>query len=454
MENYNSIIIGFGKGGKTLAGTLASKGFKVALIEKSEMMYGGTCINVGCIPSKSLILSGEIVSNQDIDFSKKETLYKKAIIKKRNLTSALREKNFKKLDDLNNVTIYNGEASFKSDTEIKIENNNETTVISGDRIFINTGSTPNIPSIKGIKNNPHVYTSDKLMDLDNLPKNLVVIGGGYIGLEFASMYSNFGSNVTVIQHSGVFLKKEDKDIADAIKENLKSQGVSFIFNCETESIVEKDNRTLLNLKINGKNKEIEADGVLIATGRLPNTSSLKCENAGVELTERGAIKVDSNLRTTAKNIWAMGDVVGKLQFTYTSLDDYRVILSQVYGDKSYDLTKRENIPFSVFLSPPYAKVGLSEKEAIKQGYNIKVGKLLTNNIPKAKVLGISTGLLKAIINVDNNKILGAALFTPDAHEVINIIKLVIDEGLEYTVLRDKIFTHPTMTESLNDLFNI
>ncbi len=455
MDKYDNIIIGFGKGGKTLAGSLAKNGQTVALIEKSEMMYGGTCINVGCIPSKSLILSAQVAKAHNFSFDKKSKKYEEYIQRKRELTTNLRGKNFKKLDDLENVTIYNANASFKSNTEVEIEFDGKTEIIKADKIFINTGSFSRIPNTQGIENNPFIYDSESLMELDKLPEELVIVGGGNIGLEFASMFSNFGSNVTLIQHSNNFLKKDDEDIANEVKKVLENQGINFIFNAETESFETKDGYTDVNLQIKDEGKKtIKANAVLIAIGRSPNTQGLKCENAGVDLTSRGAVVVDENLKTTASNIWAMGDVTGALQFTYTSLDDYRIVLSQVIGDKSYNMTKRQNIPFSTFFTPPLSKVGLTEKEAREKGLNIKVAKLPTAAVPKAQVLREPTGFYKAIVDADTNKILGASIFAAESHEVINIIKLAMDQNLDYTVLKNQVFTHPTMAEALNDLFSM
>lgn len=453
---FDSIIIGFGKAGKTLAGALANNGDKVALIEKSKDMYGGTCINVGCIPSKSLVNSGLSKKHcGDLSFEEKAKNYKLAIDEKRDLTSKLRAKNYGKLANLDNVTIFDGEGSFLSNKKIKIRRESDIIEIEGDKIFINTGSTPRIPNVSGITNNSYVYFSETLMDLSELPKNLVIIGGGYIGLEFASIYSNFGSNVTVLNHSDKFIRREDEDIADEIQSVMEKQGVSFEFGTEIESIDEDKSKKLaiVNFTQKGLSKSIESDAVLIATGRGPNIVNLNLESAGVETNSRGAIEVDKFRKTNVDNIWAMGDVVGELQFTYTSLDDYRVIASQLLGDGSYDASKRINVPYSVFISPSFSRVGLNEKEAISKGYDIKIAKLPAAAIPKANVLKKPEGLLKAIVDKESNKILGAMLFCEESYELINLIKLAMDSNLDYNIIKNQIFTHPTMSESLNDLFS-
>ena len=317
MKHYDAVIIGFGKGGKTLAGSLAGMGKKVAMIEKSDKMYGGTCINVGCIPTKSLVNSAKAsVIQKPGSYDEKNRLYWEAVEEKRRLTGMLRKKNFDKLNDLDNVTVYNGLGSFVSANRVKIETAEEILEVEGDQIFINTGSVSVIPPIKGIEGNPYVYTSDSLMELDVLPKRLAIIGGGYIGLEYASMYTDFGAEVTVYQIEDKLIPREDRDIAEVIQKAFEDKGVRFEMNVQTEEIENAGNEAVVHYKKDGTAMTAGADAVLIATGRKPNTDSLNLEAAGVEKTPRGAVKVDEKLRTSAPNIWAMGDVAGGLQFTY------------------------------------------------------------------------------------------------------------------------------------------
>lgn len=454
MKHYDAVIIGFGKGGKTLAGSLAGMGKKVAMIEKSDKMYGGTCINVGCIPTKSLVNSAKAsVIQKPGSYDEKNRLYWEAVEEKRRLTGMLRKKNFDKLNDLDNVTVYNGFGSFVSANRVKIETAEETLEVEGDQIFINTGSVSVIPPIKGIEGNPYVYTSDSLMELDVLPKRLAIIGGGYIGLEYASMYTDFGAEVTVYQIEDKLIPREDRDIAEAIQKAFEDKGVRFEMNVQTEEIENAGDEAVVHYKKDGTALSAGADAVLIATGRKPNTDGLNLEAAGVEKTPRGAVKVDEKLRTSAPNIWAMGDVAGGLQFTYVSLDDFRIVKDQLAGSGKRASNDR-TVPYSVFIDPPFSRVGLNEEEAAAQGYHVKIAKLPAAAIPKAQVLRKPVGLLKAVIDADTNKILGAMLFCEESYEMINIVKLAMDAGLDYTVLRDQIFTHPTMSEALNDLFAV
>jgi pyruvate/2-oxoglutarate dehydrogenase complex dihydrolipoamide dehydrogenase (E3) component len=451
MKHFDSVIIGFGKGGKTLAGALAAKGENVALIEKSSGMYGGTCINVGCIPSKSLVTSSaESARHADEPFEARAARYAAAIAEKRRVTSLLRGKNYHKLADLPNVSVIDGVGSFVSPTEIKITKADGEETVSAGKIFINTGAEAVIPAINGVKGNKYVYTSESLMDEDRLPARLTLIGAGYIGMEFASMYSNFGSAVTVLQDAGLFLPREDRDVADEIRRILEKQGVRFILGAKTTRL---DGGTVFYTDENGGENSLESDAVLIATGRRPNTDALNAGAAGVSLTPQGAIKVDAKLRA-AENIWAMGDAAGSQQFTYVSLDDFRIVRSQLFGDGSRSTSDRGSVAYSVFMDTPLGRAGISEDQARAQGLGYRVVKLPAAAVPKAQVLRKTDGFLKAVIDSRTGRILGAALLCPEAYEIINIVSLAIDLGLDYTVLRDRIYTHPTMAEAFNDLFSL
>lgn len=450
--NYDALIIGFGKGGKTLAGALAKQGKKVAVVEKSDKMYGGTCINVGCIPTKSLVRSAQLSKLAGGSFEEKSARYLAAVGEKRRLTAMLRGKNYEKLD-LAGVTIINGEASFTGPRSVSVQGKDGTMELSAEQVFINTGAETVIPPIRGIEGNPFVYASDSIMELEKLPERLVIIGGGYIGLEFASMYTNFGSQVTVLEGLDDFIPREDRDIADEIKKVLEGSGVAIHLSARVESVEQADGRASVVCTLNGKTERFEAEAVLLAIGRKPSTAALNCAAAGVELTPRGAVKTDEYLRTTAPGVWAMGDVAGGLQFTYVSLDDYRIVWSQLSGTgTARTLASRKNVPYSVFITPSFSRVGMNEKEAAAAGFEIRIAKLPAAAVPKAQVLKEPRGLLKAIIDAQTGKILGASLFCEESYEVINTVKLAMDLGASYQTLRDMVFTHPTMSEALNDLF--
>ena len=454
---YDLIVIGWGKAGKTLAAKLAAKGKKIAVVEENPKMYGGTCINVGCLPTKSLVHSAKLISQVknygiDGDYEFKNNFFKEAMKKKDEMTTKLRNKNFSILDTNENVDIYNGKGSFISNNEVKVVTKDGEVVLKADKIVINTGSVSRNLDIEGA-NNKNVLTSEGILELKELPKKLLIIGAGYIGLEFASTYSGFGSKVTIIDFAKDILQREEKEAADRVKTILEAKGVNFILGAKVQEIVDEENKVVVKVeKENGEIVNIQGDKVLAAIGRRPNTDGLNLEKAGIEVDERGAIKVNEKLETTAKNVWAVGDVKGGLQFTYISLDDFRIIRDNVYGNGNRTTTDRNVVPYTTFLSTPLSRVGLSEAQAKDQGYEIKVGKLEAMAIPKGKIEGKSEGLLKVVVDAKTDLILGATLLCHDSHEMINIIALAMKGNLKYQYIRDMIFTHPTMSESLNDLF--
>ena len=453
MKKYDAVIIGFGKGGKTLAGFLAGKGQNVALIEKSDKMYGGTCINVGCIPSKKLVNSTKVLKDKGLSsIEDKEKFYAESIENKNTLIGALRGKNYEMLASKENITVYDGTGSFVSKNVVNVENNGENVQIEGEKIFINTGAATIIPNIKGLKESNYVYTSASIMELKELPKKLTIIGAGYIGLEFASMYSEFGSEVTVIDMGARLMPREDEEIAERVKAILEAKGIKFLLKSKIEEISDRNDKGYV--KISGENGEskVESDAILVAIGRKPNTEGLNLEAAGVKTDERGAVVVDETLKTTADNIWAMGDVKGGLQFTYISLDDFRIIRDNVYGNGNRTINDRNVIPYSVFINPPLSRVGMTEKEAVEKGYEVKTGRLEAMAIPKGKIEGVTDGLLKTVVDAKTDKILGCTLLCNTSHEMINVVAAAIKAEQKYIFLKDMIFTHPTMSEALNDLF--
>ncbi|WP_313893477.1 FAD-containing oxidoreductase [Psychrobacillus sp.] len=450
MKHYDAVIIGFGKGGKTLASELAKHGKSVAVIEKSPDMYGGTCINIACIPTKSLVHSSN--ERKYLEAPKNE-FYKQAIEEKDKLTSFLRDKNFHMLDDKERITVITGEATFVSDDKIQVKTKEEQFEVKAEHFFINTGSSPITPPIDGLKNADLVYNSTTLQNLDTLPEKLIIIGGGYIGMEFASIYANFGSEVTVIDSNKELLPKEDRDIAEEVKKVLEAKGIKVEVNSKVESIKNENGGVVVTYRVNNNSVELHGSAVLLATGRKPNIENLGLENTSVKVNERGAVVVDDLLKTTANNIWAIGDVNGGPQFTYISLDDFRIVKGQLFGDGSYSKQERSNIPYSVFIDPVLSHVGLNEKEAKEKEIEYKVVSMPAAGIPRARIIKQTEGLLKALIDPKTNAILGCTLLCAESNEMINIVRVAMEAKLPYTFLRDTIFTHPTMSESLNDLFS-
>ncbi len=405
-------------------------------------MYGGTCINIACLPSKRLIIEAA-----------NGVSYVDAVNGKNEMTAQLREKNYHMLADEKTVTVLDGKAHFIADHEIEVElPNGKKAQYKGDRIFINTGAVPVMLPIPGLKESKYILDSTQAMDEKKMPKNLTIIGAGYIGLEFASMFAKYGSKVTVLDHNKEFLAREDEDISNAVRKDMEDAGIKFELGADIEKITDEKTDAKVTYQINGKTKTINADRILVATGRKPNTENLGLENTAIETTDRGAIKVDDFLRTTVDNVWAIGDVKGGLQFTYISLDDFRIIKDQLFGTGARMVSDRKVIPYSVFISPALSQVGLNEKQANKLGKEYKLFKLPVTAIPKAKVAKDNRGLFKALVDPETEKILGATLYGIESYELINMISLAMKAHLSYTVLRDQIYTHPTMSEAFNDLF--
>ncbi|EII6317519.1 FAD-containing oxidoreductase [Staphylococcus pseudintermedius] len=441
MNQYDLIVVGFGKAGKTLAKFAAQQGKRVAVIEKSAEMYGGACINIGCIPSKVLVHDGiEAASFND------------AMQRKRDVVNALNSKNYHNLADEETVDVINMTASFKSAHAIDLLNAQGEAVqtIEGKNIVINTGAKSVIPNIKGIDTSQRVYDSKAIMDLTQQPKRLVIVGGGYIALEFASIFANFGTTVTVLERSDQILKREDAVIAQQVTEDLTQKGIQFIYNAETEAIEDEADVT----KVVTNQGTFEADAILVATGRKPNTEGLNLEAAGVQLGQRGEIIVNDKLQTSVDHIYAVGDVHGGLQFTYISLDDFRIVKSQLFGDGKRTLAQRGVVPYTMFIDPPMARVGMTATEAREKGYDILENQVAVNTMPRHKINNDTRGLFKAVVDAKSGQVLGATLYGQQSEELINIVKLAIDQQLPYAVLRDNIYTHPTMAESFNDLFNV
>lgn len=391
MKQYDAIIIGFGKGGKTLAAELAKRNEKVAVIERSDEMYGGTCINIGCIPTKTLVHQAKLAPVK-ASWEEKKAYYAQAIAEKEEVTSFLRQKNYHNLADNPHITVYTGIGSFVSTDVVEVVMHDEILQLQAPRIYINTGAETIIPPIDGVKDNPLVYTSTSIMELKDLPEKLIIVGGGYIGLEFASMFASFGSQVVVLEGNSELISREDRDIASAVKETLEKKGIVFCLNAKVQSI--REGKVVYRDAVSSELHSLEADAVLLATGRKPNTAGLNLQVAGVKVNERGAIIVDGHLRTTNPNIRAIGDVKGGLQFTYISLDDYRIIREDLFGNGGRNLNDREPVSYSVFIDPPLSRIGLSEEEAVRKGLNIKVNKLPVAAIPRARTLGNTVGLFK------------------------------------------------------------
>lgn len=437
---FDALIIGFGKAGKTLAVALAGAGQRVALVEQSPQMYGGTCINIACIPTKTLVSAASAGRSIDEAFARKTAVVTK-----------LNNKNYHMLADNPGVVVIDGVASFVDAHTVSVQAGEQHIELQADRLFINTGAVPVMPAIAGLEQSAHVYTSTEVLNQQLKPQRLAVIGAGPIGLEFASTYAALGTEVTLYHRRAQLLPHEEPSVAQAVAQALEEQGITLVLASDIQQVRDTDRGVAV---IRGGDEQVY-DAVLVAAGRQPNTSQLGLAAAGVETDERGAIIVNDQLQTTQPHIWALGDVNGGPQYTYVSLDDFRIVKSQLLGDGSYTRVQRAVLPHVIFMQTPLARVGLTEAAARAQyGDDVKVKELPAMAVPRMHVDNKTTGILKAVVQPSTGHILGATLFCQQAPEVINTIKTVMDAGLPYTTLRDQIFTHPTVSEALNDLFAI
>lgn len=437
MTHFQNVVIGFGKAGKTLAADLARRGESVALIERSAQRYGGTCINVGCIPTKTWV--------HDADTAVPFPL---AAQRQQHLVAQLREKNRQMLADLATVTLIDGQARFIDAYTLAVENAQGEQMIRAERIFINTGARSTLPPIPGLAESAQVYDSAALLQLTTLPRRVAILGAGYIGIEFASLLRRFGAEVLLLEASEHFLAREDRDIAEAVATLLRDDGIDLRLATQVTRVFEQGDEVCLEVA----GAILRADAVLVASGRTPNSVGLALDRAGVAVDARGAIVVDEQLRTTQPHIWALGDVNGGPQFTYISLDDFRIVRDALYGEGQRRTSDRGAVPYSVFISPTLSRIGLNEEQARAQGVPFSVVSLPVSAIPRAHTLNDTRGVLKALVRRDNGQILGATLLCRDSHEMINLLKMAMDAGLPYSVLRDQIYTHPTMSEAFNELF--
>lgn len=437
------VVIGFGKGGKVAAATLGRAGRRVILIERSDQMYGGTCPNVGCVPTKMLVHHS---GKRRPDDSPQEW-FEHAIGEVKALTTTFRAGNFEALNGAETITVLTGTAHFVDAHTVAVDD----ILITAETILINTGSEPVFPDIPGLRESPRTVTNVDLVHTTHLPGRLAVIGGGYLGIEFASIYRRFGTQVTVFESSARILGQEDDDIAAAAADILTGEGVDIVTGAQVQEIRGED--TVVYRK-NGREHTLTVDAILAATGRTPVTAELLLENAGVRTTERGAVEVDEYLRTSQPHIFALGDVNGGPQFTYISLDDSRIVLDQLLGDGKRSTADRVAVPRTLFMAPPLATIGLTEKAALAAGYRIKVGLENVADIvamPRAYIVEETRGVMKFVIDAETDEILGAALLSVDAQELINTVALAMRHRITATELRESIYTHPSSTEAFNEV---
>jgi pyruvate/2-oxoglutarate dehydrogenase complex dihydrolipoamide dehydrogenase (E3) component len=457
IEYYDDIIIGSGKAGKTLAPALVAAGRKTALVERSLTMIGGGCINIACIPTKTMVASAEVahtVRNSAVyGVNTRAPTVDLAVViqRKRSVVESARAINLHNLETALDHDLIIGTARFVAPKTIEVATAEGTTRhLTAERLFINTGTRPSIPSVSGLKETGFL-TSESIMELEQLPEHLIVLGSGYIGLEFAQMFRRFGSCVTVIGQRGQILSPQDPDIAIAAQTLLERDGIDFLLNAKVLWVDRAGHDTILQIQAPDHEITLQGSHLLVAAGRAANTDALNLAAAGIATDASGFIQVNDRLETNIPGIWALGDINGGPQYTHVSLDDYRIVKANLIEGDNRSTSDRP-IPSCLFINPELAHVGLTETEAQQRGYTIRVAKLDASAIPRARTLGQTDGLLKAIVDAKTDHILGCSLLCYNAGEMISTVQMVMQAQMPYTVLRDGVLTHPTMTEGLNLLF--
>lgn len=457
-KQYDAIIIGSGQGGNPLAVKLAVSGWKTALVEKEHI--GGSCVNVGCSPTKTMEASARVAhlvsraEDYGVHLSGKAGVdMVKIRQRKREIVTSFSEGDRGKLER-KGVDIFMGEARFTGPKEIEIAlNDGGTKQIAGNKIFIDTGTRPAIPEIEGL-DSCSALTNESIMELDSVPDHLIVIGGGYVGSEFGRMFNRFGSQVTIIEFCDHLFCREDKDIAEAVQEIFREDGIRIVLESTVTRAVQDDDGSIhLTVDTDGGEEIISGTHLLVAAGRIPNTDMLNLEAARVEMDARGFIKADEKLRTTAPDIFAIGDVKGGPAFTHIAYNDYRVIKANLL--EGADATISDRIfPYVVFIDPQLGRVGLTEWEAEEKGLSFKVVKMPMTHVARALETEQTQGFLKALVDTETGKILGFAALCVEGGELMAVVQMAMMGGLTYRELRNTIFAHPTLAESLNNLFGL
>ena len=451
-ENIDAdlVVIGFGKGGKTLAATLGKQGKRVVMIERSERMYGGTCINIGCVPTKSMVFRAEQLAGHRPE----PDAYETAVHATASLTAGLRAANFTMLDSIPTTTVLTGPARFSDPRTLEVRLDDQTVTVTGQTIVVGTGSEPVWPDIDGLQGNSRAVTSTDLLETEELPARLVVLGGGYVGLEFAAMFAAYGSDVTVVEKHAAILGAEDDDVAECARDVLTRAGVTFLTSARVTSVDDGADASTVHVSVAGSTRSRPADKILVALGRRPVTAGLGLADAGIDTRSDGSIVVDERLRTSQPHVFAVGDVNGGPQFTYVSLDDYRIVLDQLQGNGTRTTADRSAVPYTLFMTPPLARVGMTQRDAQAAGGDITVASMRVADmatVPRARIVSETDGMMKVIVDAATDRILGAALLSYDSHEVVNLVALAIRHGITATALRDGIYTHPSMSEAFNQL---
>ena len=455
VKNYDVIIIGSGQAGNPLAKKFAQAGKETALIEKE--FVGGTCINYGCTPTKTMVASAKAAfsakHSEQLGVNVKSTSVEigEVVQRKDDIVKLFREGSKQGLEKTEGLDLIFGEASFSGKKEIEVKlKSGEVEQLKADLIFIDSGTETFIPPIKGIEDIEYL-TSRSIMELDEIPAHLLIIGGNYIGLEFGQMFSRFGSKVTIIEIADRLLKREDKEISSAVSDFLKEENIEILTNCEVSEFTKQGTSIIATIKGNGKAKEISCTHVLIAVGRRPTSNALKLENTGVEVDERNFITTDDKLQTNVAGIYALGDVKGGPAFTHIAYNDFTVVYRNILEGENLSIKDRQ-VPYCMFTDPQLGRIGITEQEAKDRKIDYIVASLTMDKVGRAIETGETKGLMRAIVDVKTKKVLGASILAAEGGEMMSVMQMAMAGGITYEELRYFIFAHPTYSEAINNLF--
>lgn len=446
--HYDAVVLGGGMAGVPLALRLGYKGFKTALIERAEL--GGTCLNRGCIPTKTMIASARVahqafVSEQwGVTTGEVRVDLGRVVDRKDELVNSVRSGSEQNVARNENLTLIRGDARFTGERALTV--NGEAIV--ADRVFIAVGTRNSVPPIEGL-NGVDFLDSTSALVVREIPPHLVIVGGGYIGVEFAQMYRRFGSEVTVLQHGPQLLAAEDEDIAQALREALEAEGITIVTGARVVRAERAAEGVRMTARVGEKERQYDGTHLMIAAGRVPNTDDLGLEHTGVELDARGFIKINDGLEATAAGVWALGDVRGGPMFTHTARDDTRVVYQNVVKGQSLGIRDRV-VPWAVFTDPQLGRVGMTERQAREAGHELKIGRYEARKVAKARALGETRGLIKVVADAGTDRILGAAVLMAEGAELVHEFVTAVQLGARYTDLQDMIHIHPTLAEGLNN----
>jgi pyruvate/2-oxoglutarate dehydrogenase complex dihydrolipoamide dehydrogenase (E3) component len=458
-QQYDAIVIGSGQAGTPLSTTLAEAGMRTALIERTHV--GGTCINEGCTPTKTMVASGRVayLARRAADYGVQTGTVSIDLLKvrqrKRDIVDSFRNGSQARIEKTANLELIFGEARFTGPRTVEVRggelsNDSAARSLSARYVFINAGTRASRPRLDGL-DDVAALDNVSIMELDAVPEHLLILGGGYIGLEFGQLFRRFGSAVTIVQRRGQLLIGEDPDIAEEVGKILRQDGIEVLVNAKVIRVRKADRKVQLEVVQEGNSTTLTGSHLLLATGRVPNSDTLNLAAAGIQTDDRGFIQVNDRLETAASGVYALGDIKGGPAFTHISYDDFRIIRANLLEKKDAS-TKNRLVPYTVFIDPQLGRVGLTETEARAKGRNIRVAKMPMTSVARALETDESRGFMKAIVDAETNQILGAAVLGIEGGEVMAAFEIAMMGKLPYTALRDGVFAHPTLVESLNNLF--